>query len=171
MYFLNNKIKCTKVKKVNTYKHMGNIKSINKIIKINSNNDYFKFIIITVVILILFKQMDFFRKFFFLMTRNYETRLIKNYEYCGHESIGFLSDIKNKFDVTYKIPIINYGNSPNSSWYYANLESIKTNKVIFLNHNLHNKNFNYELNDKFSHYLEDYKILHKFNNCYLLEKK
>jgi len=105
----------------------------------------------------------------------------KNYKYCGQESIGFLKTIKNKYNIDYKIPIINFSDSPNSSWYYNNLKNKDTNKVIFLNYfmknsvnsrtPLNNKNFNYKSNSNFSYYLKDYKILYQSLNCYLLEKK
>ena len=134
-------------------------------------SDYIKIFIILVVSLILLQQIDFFRKFYFLYNRSYETRLINNYEFCGHESIGFLAHIKKKYNIDYKIPIINYGNSPNSSWYYSDLKNIKTDKIIFLNYRLDNEDFDYKLNNNFSYYLKDYKILDQVHNCYFLTKK
>ncbi len=131
----------------------------------------FKIILIGVIFIILLKQIDFFKKFYFSFTRSYESRLISSYEYCGHESIGFLADVKKKFNVDYNLPIINYGNSPDSSWYFSNLQNKKTNRIIFLNYTLTNKNFNYNSKNSHSHRLEDYKILYKNNNCYFLEKK
>ena len=95
--------------------------------------------------------------------------MIKEYQFCGSESIGFLSSIKNQFNIDYKIPIINYETSPNSSWYFNELKKIKTNKVIFLNYRTDNKNFDYKENNKFSHRLNSYKILYKYNNCYFLQ--
>lgn len=130
----------------------------------------FIIIIVLTLFLILVKQIDFFKKFYFTFTRSYESRLISSYEYCGHESIGFLADVKKKFNINYDLPIINYGNAPDSSWYFSNLQNKKTNKIIFLNYTLTNKNFNYNSKNSYSHRLEDYKILYKKNNCYLLEK-
>ena len=34
-----------------------------------------------------------------------------------------------------------------------------------------NENFNCELNNEYSHNLNDYNILDNYENCYLLEKK
>lgn len=130
----------------------------------------FKIIFISIIFIILLKQIDFFKKFYFTFTRSYESRVINSYEYCGHESIGFLAEVKKKFNVNYNLPITNYGNSPNSSWYFANLKNKKTNRIIFLNYTLTNINFDYYLKNSHSHRLEDYKILYKFNNCYFLEK-
>ena len=138
-------------------------------IKIYKKNNYYKVIIILVALLITLKQIDFFKKLYFTLTRSYETRLIKEYEFCGGESIGFLNQIKKNFNIYYKIPIINYEISPNSNWYFNNLKKIKTNKVIFLNYTMQNKSFTGNENNKFSHDLDSYKILYKYNNCYFLE--
>ena len=69
--------------------------------------------------------MNLFKKIYFVFTRDYETRLVNSYEYCGKESIGFLSDVKKRFQIDYRIPIVNYTSSPNSSWYYNNLKDMK----------------------------------------------
>ena len=127
---------------------------------------YPKVIILTVLILIMFFQMNLFKKIYFVFTRDYETRLVNSYEYCGKESIGFLSDVKKRFQIDYRIPIVNYTSSPNSSWYYNNLKDMKNKKVIFLNYDS-----DYKVNTKYSQNLRDYKILYQYNNCYLLDIK
>jgi hypothetical protein len=134
--------------------------------KLWKKKDYPKLMILTILILIMFVQMNFFKKIYFLFTNDYETRLIKSYEYCGKESIGFLSHIKKRFQINYKIPIVNYTSSPNSILYYYDLKNIKNKKIIFLNYNS-----NYKVNTKHSQNLNDYKILHKYKNCYLLDTK
>ncbi len=140
-------------------------------IKKNSNKIYFDFAVIFLVALITLQQTDFFRNSYFLMKRNYEERLIRSYEYCGKESIGFLAHMKKKYNITYKVPILNFDTSPNSSWYYSSLKYAETNKVIFLNYDLYNRNLYKNINDEFSYYLESYNVIHQFRNCYLLEKK
>tara|TARA_B110000967_G_C18770694_1_gene502900 strand:+ start:556 stop:888 length:333 start_codon:yes stop_codon:yes gene_type:complete len=110
--------------------------------------------------------MNLFKKIYFVFTRDYETRLVNSYEYCGKESIGFLSDVKKNFQIDYRIPIVNFTSSPNSSWYYNNLKNIKNKKVIFLNYDS-----DYKVNTKYSQNLRDYKILLQYNNCYLLDIK
>ena len=124
-----------------------------------------------IIFLIICYQISFFKKVYFVITRDYEYRLNNTYEYCGHESVGYLIHLKKKFNINYKIPIINYGNSPNSCWYFNDLKIKETKKIIFLNYTMGNENFNYELNDEYSHNLNDYNILDNYNNCYLLEKK
>lgn len=139
------------------------VKNFNK-------KNYHKIIIILTIIIIILHQTNFFKKLYFTLTRSYEIRLIKEYKFCGRESIGFLSKIKKNFNINYKIPIINYESSPNSNWYFGDLKKIKTNKVIFLNYTMDNKNFDYKKNSKFSHSLNSYRILYQYNNCYLMEK-
>jgi hypothetical protein len=134
--------------------------------KLLKKKDYLKVMILTVLILIMFFQMNLFKKIYFVFTRDYETRLVNSYEYCGKESIGFLSDVKKSFQIDYRIPIVNYTSSPNSSWYYNNLKDIKNKKVIFLNYDS-----DYKVNTKYSQNLRDYKILYQYNNCYLLDIK
>ena len=124
-----------------------------------------------IIFLIICYQISFFKKVYFLITRDYDSRLYNTYDYCGYESVGYLINLKKKFNINYKIPIVNYGNSPNSSWYFYDLRIKETNRVIFLNYTMGNENFNYELNDEYSHNLNDYNILDKYENCYLLEKK
>ena len=129
---------------------------------IYNKKKYYKIILILTILLIVVKQTDFFKKLYFTITRSYEARLIKEYEFCGGESIGFLNNIKDQFNIDYQIPIINYADSPNSSWYFANLKKNITNKIIFLNYN---KDTNYSKD------LEAYNVIYKHNDCYYLEKK
>ena len=124
-----------------------------------------------IIFLIICYQISFFKKVYFVITRDYDYRLNNTYDYCGYESVGYLIHLKKKFNINYKIPIVNYGNSPNSSWYFYDLRTKETNRVIFLNYTTGNGNFNYELNDEYSHNLNDYNILDNYENCYLLEKK
>ena len=134
--------------------------------KLLKKKDYLKIMILTVLILIMFFQMNLIKKIYFVFTRDYETRLVNSYEYCGKESIGFLSDVKKRFQIDYRIPIVNYTSSPNSSWYYNNLKDIKNKKVIFLNYDS-----DYKVKTKYSQNLSDYKILLQYKDCYLLDIK
>jgi len=141
---------------------MSYFKNIKKII---FKKDYYKFFIILILTLILFKQLDFFKKVYFTLTRSYDSRLVSNYEFCGKESIGFLSYIKTKFNINFMVPIINFESSPNSSWYFSHLSKKNTNKIIFLNYDKYNQDISA------SHNLEAYRIIYKHNNCYFLEKR
>jgi hypothetical protein len=127
--------------------------------------DYYNFFIILILTLILFKQIDFFKKVYFTLTRSYDTRLVSSYEFCGKESIGFLNYIKAKFNINFIVPIINFESSPNSSWYFSDLNKTSTNKIIFLNYDKYNQDIS------ISHDLEAYRIIYEYNKCYFLEKR
>lgn len=130
----------------------------------------FKIILIGIIFTILFKQIDFFKKVYFTLTRTHDQRLVNSYEYCGGESIGFLNYIKNNFKIKYQVPIINYDHAPNPRWYFSDLEIIKTNKVILLNHEAHNITSDTEKDIKFPKDLNSYKIIYQHKDCYFLEK-
>lgn len=133
--------------------------------KIKTKKDYYKFLIILIIALILFKQINFFKKTYFTLTRSYDSRLISSYEFCGKESIGFLSYIKTKFNINFIIPIINFESSPNSSWYFSDLNKNNNNdKIIFLNYNKYKKDISL-LYD-----LKTYKIIYQYDDCYFLKK-
>ena len=124
----------------------------------------YKNIFVLIILVILFVQIDFFKKTYFTLTRSYENRMISSYEYCGQESIGFLDYVKNNFDINYQIPIKNFADSPNSSWYFSGFNKIDTNKIIFLN-------FTKDISTNSLIYKsQKYKILYKSQNCYFLEK-
>ena len=144
---------------------------MRKNFKFIQKNQLYKSIIIFFILLIFMKQIDFFKKVYFTFTRTYETRLVNSYEYCGQESIGFLNYIKNNFNILTNIKIVNFASSPNSSWYFDNFKKLNPKKVIFLNYNKNNKNFDYSKSEDISYDLNDYKIIYQFNNCYFLEKK
>ena len=127
--------------------------------------DYYNFFIILILTLILFKQIDFFKKVYFTLTRSYDTRLVSSYEFCGKESIGFLNYIKAKFNINFIVPIINFQSSPNSSWYFSDLNKNSTNKIIFLNYDKYNQDIS------ILHDLKAYRIIYKYNKCYFLEKR
>ena len=143
---------------------MNYFKNIKKIKAIKSKKDYYKFFIILILALILFKQIDFFKKTYFTLTRSYDSRLISSYEFCGKESIGFLSYIKAKFNINSIVPIINFDSSPNSSWYFSDLNKNNTDKIIFLNYN------KYKQDTSLSYDLRTYKIIYQYNDCYFLKK-
>jgi hypothetical protein len=138
------------------------VKKINK-------NQYFSFILVFIILLIIVKQTFFFRNAYFVTKFNYKERLLKQYEFCGYESLGFLNYVRNKYNLSEKIPIINFGNSPNPSWFYSDLKSNSDNKrVVILNYG-RNQNIFRDLYNDYS--LQKYKILEKIESCYYLIKK
>jgi hypothetical protein len=49
-----------------------------------------------IIFLIMCYQISFFKKVYFLITRDYDYRLNNTYDYCGHESVGYLIHLKKK---------------------------------------------------------------------------
>jgi len=131
----------------------------------------FKIILISIIFIILLKQIDFFKKVYFILTKSYDTRMVNSYEYCGGESIGFLNYIKTSFNITYKVPIINFEISPNSSWFFNDLKKMTSNKVIFLNFNKKIENLDSNVVRDYSFELDDYNVIYSSDSCYYLEKK
>ena len=138
------------------------VKKINK-------KQYFSYILVLIILLIIVKQTFFFRNAYFVIKFNYKERLLRQYEFCGYESVGFLNYIRNKYNLSEKIPIINFGNSPNPSWFYSDLKSNSDNKrVVILNYG-RNQNIFRDLYNDYS--LQKYKILEKIDSCYYVIKK
>ena len=140
------------------------VKKINK-------KQYFSFILVLIILLIIVKQTFFFRNAYFVIKFNYKERLLRQYEFCGYESVGFLNYIRNKYNLSEKIPIINFGNSPNTSWFYSDLKSNYDNnnkRAILLNYGW-NQNIFPDLYNDYS--LQKYKIIEKIDYCYYVIKK
>lgn len=140
------------------------VKKINK-------KQYFSYILVLIILLIIVKQTFFFRNAYFVIKFNYKERLLRQYEFCGYESVGFLNYIRNKYNLSEKIPIINFGNSPNPSWFYSDLKSNYDNnnkRAILLNYGW-NQNIFPDLYNDYS--LQKYKIIEKIDYCYYVIKK
>jgi hypothetical protein len=136
--------------------------------KINISN-YLHIIIFTLVLLITIKQTNFFKNIYFVFKLNYEERLMKQYEFCGYESLGFLNYIKKKYNINKRIPVINFGNSPNPEWFYSDLKINELEKrIIFLSYGRNEERF-LDLYKKYN--LQDFKIIEKVESCYFVVKK
>ena len=78
---------------------------------------------------------NFFRKFYNIFQKGYETRLIEKYGYCSGESIGFLRMLKKKYKFNFNPTILNYHVLPSSAWsIYDTYNQINTKHKIFLNY-------------------------------------
>ena len=132
-------------------------------------NQYLYSIIVIFVVVVIIKQTNFFKNTYFVLKFDYEARLLKQYEFCGHESLGFLDYIKKKYNINYRIPVVNFGNSPNPEWFYSDLkENDLEKRVIFLSYDRNNERFS-NLYKKYN--LDKYKIIEKIDNCYFVIKK
>jgi hypothetical protein len=138
--------------------------------KLKYNINYYLYSIIVIfVFVVIIKQTNFFKNTYFVLKFDYEVRLLKQYEFCGHESLGFLNYIKKKYNINYRIPVVNFGNSPNPEWFYSDLkENDLEKRVIFLSYGRNDERFS-NLYKKYN--LDKYKIIEKIDNCYFVIKK
>ena len=130
---------------------------------------YLSVTLIVFIFLIIAKQNSFFKNVYFISKFSYKERLLKQYNFCGYESLGFLDYIKQKYNLNQKIPIINFGNSPNPTWFYADLKDSKDSKnAIFLSYGRNQEKFSHLYN---LYNLNKYKIIEKFETCYYVVKR
>jgi hypothetical protein len=136
--------------------------SINK-------HQYLSVALIVFIFLIIAKQNSFFKNAYFVFKFSYKERLLNQYNFCGYESLGFLDYIKQKYNLSQKIPIINFGNSPNPSWFYADLKDSKdSDKAIFLSYGRNQERFSQLYN---LYNFNKYKIIEKFESCYYVVRR
>mgnify|MGYP001171845600 FL=1 len=112
-----------------------------------------------------------------LLKWDVENRMTQSYGYCERESWGFYNHVINKFDLKDKtIKIINHQGHVTLEFLF-NLEKSSGEHYRLSNENQKDINYYLILNyqstndesifDNFKN-LKDYKILYRYNNCYLL---
>ena len=129
-----------------------------------------KLIIIGILIILFFSNTNFYKNVIKIITKNYETRIIETYGFCGGESIGFLKFLKNKYKFTDNPKIINYVHTPQVNWAIINTNNI--NKIakekILLNYPGESININLE---KINNSLFEFTDLFFFSNNFEELKK
>ena len=124
-------------------------------------------ITLIILFLILLFKIDFFNDISQTSTVKYSKRISNVYGFCEREGIGYLNFIKEKFKFDKKINLINslkQNNNNSGRWatYNTNfLESDKSDYLIVINYK--------KLSNKIN--LDQYEILHNFEDCYFLKKK
>ena len=125
------------------------------------------FIITFVLILFLFQFFKLPYSAYNLLKWDYNNRMTQFYGYCDNESWGFYNYVIKKFELKNKsINIINYEGHVKLDVLFNLNKSIenKSNYYLILNYQSINDE---TIFDNFE-YLKDYKILYRYNNCYLL---
>ena len=125
------------------------------------------FIITFVLILFLFQFFKLPYSAYNLLKWDYNNRMTQFYGYCNNESWGFYNYVIEKFELKNKsINIINYEGHVTLDVLFNLNRSIenKSNYYLILNYQSINDE---TIFDNFE-YLKDYKILYRYNNCYLL---
>ena len=136
------------------------------IIKIKKN---YELIILIFLLLILISKIDFLKKTYLIISKNYNDRFIDNYSnlnqfsgFCTKESHGYIFYIKNKFNLNKPPQIINLDKKRRKIpvWIFKqNYNFQNINEIILVNYN--NKDFNFK----------NYKVIDNYNNkCFYLKK-
>jgi hypothetical protein len=129
-----------------------------------------KIIIITLLILIFFDNTNLFKNTVKLIQKNYETRIVETYGFCGGESIGFLKYLKNKYKFNDNPKIINYEHTPQVNWSItntANINKVAKEKILL---NYPGKDINRNL-EKINNNLFEFTDLFFFSNNFYQIKK
>lgn len=98
----------------------------------NKNNLYLLIIAIFLFFIICIK-IDFFKQFYYLISNNHNTRMIKTFGFCNNDSYGFLKYIERNYKPTENPLILNTKVLPNSLWtIYNSKNKISNSPKIFL---------------------------------------
>ena len=139
------------------------LKIPNLIIEIIRSNHHY------LVILLLFASItEVFKNFNVVITRDYEERIFRTYNYCGGISYGYINKISGKYlFIDKKISIINFEAYPPSISLFPDLaEDTNKNNIVFLNFKDSNKNKLKELELN----LSNYNLVDREDNCYYYRK-
>lgn len=131
-----------------------NIKSIIK-----------NYILIILILIFFLSKIDFFKSLYIISKNHLEHRMLDNYGYCNNEGLGFLKDVVYKFKLDKKnINIQNFADFPNIQWVMHDVsENANSNFLILINYKGKNT-------DRYQFDANNYKLVYKFENCYLFEK-
>ena len=131
------------------------------------------FIIFLLLIIFIFQFFKLPYSAYNLLKWDYKNRMIQNYGYCGRESWGFYDYVIQRFKLKDKsITVINYEGHVTLEFLF-NFENAvgehyqeKKKSDYFLITNFESSN-DETIFDKFED-LKNYKVLYRYNNCYLL---
>ena len=93
-------------------------------------------LILLILIIIFSINTNFYRNLYEVISHKFDNRITKTYDYCNGESIGYLLNIKKKYQINDNPKIINYIHTPGVNWVIINTKKInqKSNKIILLNY-------------------------------------
>ena len=98
-----------------------------------------KNLLVFTLFLVLIYKIDFPRKFYNLISLNYDQRINKIYGYCSNNSAGFINEIYNKYKFDQLPQIIKYTGSRNSYWIIPDIKDKSKTDYIFIKYNNVNK--------------------------------
>ena len=92
------------------------------------------FLLIFFLSIIFLNNLQIYKKFFVLLTKNPEKRLIDYHGYCGGESVGFIKFLYKKYNFKLIPKILNFDKMvPDNYW-----------SIFKFNRGIRSNNFNYE---------------------------
>ena len=121
-------------------------------------------LIILFIIVVIFHNFKSAKNIYTITKYKYETRLSNSYDYCGNESVGFLSHIKDKYKIDGNIQINNYFVSPYPSWFFKlTYNKIINDKIILLGY-VENYEINFYKSDNYFMSKQPIKVLNNIQN-------
>ena len=109
----------------------------------------FDFLLILVLLLIIFKDFNFFKNTYIISQKNLDERYQKiAFDFCQNNSSGYVFYIKKKFALKQKPLIINYNIVPEQNWIFHkdNINKM-SNDIILLNY-VNNTSYNFKRNKR-----------------------
>ena len=99
------------------------------------------FLLLTLIIILLCQIFGTFNKINIITNNNFTNRVSVSYDFCGNESIGFLSYLKTKYKKMDNVEIKNAFISPNPQWFFKDYskKNYSKNKIIILGHQKNNQ--------------------------------
>ena len=101
-----------------------------------NKKNYFNFAILFLLVIFLSEKTNFTRSVYDILKMKYYERLVKRYDYCSKDGVGYIIDLKNKFDLVKINPkVVNFRSSPIPKWLFFNTSAEVSNEfIIFLNY-------------------------------------
>tara|TARA_B100001059_G_C17825897_1_gene581337 strand:+ start:1866 stop:2294 length:429 start_codon:yes stop_codon:yes gene_type:complete len=133
------------------------------------------FLLIFILLILFLNNLQIYKKFFVLLTKDPEKRLIDHHGYCGGESVGFIKFLYKKYNFMFIPKILNFDKMvPDNYWSIFKFDKdIRSNNfnyeyLILLNYNSYNKKNIIKFGKKDID-LNNYKIIENNQNCFLLK--
>ena len=150
---------------------------INK--KITMNYKKICFFLILFLSILFLENLQIYKKIFVLLSKDADKRMVDHHGYCDGESVGFIKYLYKKYNFKLTPKIVNFDEMvPDDYWSIFKFDKNVRNKIYNYNYiillNYRSKQLNKidniiysEVNNEFD--LNNYKILEKSKNCFLLK--
>lgn len=130
------------------------------------NKFFIKNILIFFIVISIFHHQNFFKNFYEIITKNYNTRMLIAHGDCNKRGYGFLNYIKNNYILSNNPIIYNFNIEPDTSavWIDSVFKKKNLTNLILLNYRgqvvEELKIYNYNIK------LSDYDLIYNKDNCF-----